>query len=124
MTSNLDTSRSYAARLAHLLDDEFVVPGADWRFGIDPLIGLLPGIGDTAGMLLSLVVLAEARTRKIRWSVILKMLGVIAIDWLVGSVPIIGDAFDFWYKPNLRNLRLLEEELARREGAPPPDRVA
>lgn len=117
-------SRSHAARLAHLLDEAFEVPGTNWTFGIDPLMGLIPGVGDTAGMLLSLVVLAEARARGVRWPVIMKMLGVVAIDWIVGSVPIVGDAFDFWYKPNLRNLRLLERELARREAAPPPDRVA
>ena len=112
--------RSHAARLAHLLDDAFEVPGTSWRFRIDPLLGLLPGVGDLAGMLLSLVVLAEARARKARWRVILRMLGVILIDFVVGSIPILGDAFDFWYKPNTRNLRLLERELARREGGPHP----
>ncbi len=115
-----NTERSHAARLAHLLDEAFEVPGTSWTFGIDPILGLIPGIGDTAGMLLSLVVLAEARTRRVRWPVIMKMLGVIAIDWIVGSIPILGDAFDFWYKPNTRNLRLLERELARREGEPQP----
>ncbi len=124
MTSNRDTKpdaeHSLAARLAHYLDEAFEVPGTNWTFGIDPLLGLVPVVGDTAGMLLSLVVLAEARARGVRWPVIAKMLGVITLDWLVGSIPILGDAFDFWYKPNMRNLRLLEEELARREGDKQP----
>ncbi len=107
--------RSHAAKLAHLLDDAFEVPGTSWRFGLDPILGLLPVVGDTAGMLLSLVVLAEARARKVRWAVLLRMLGVILIDWVVGSVPILGDAFDFWYKPNLRTLRMLEDELQRQD---------
>ena len=107
--------RSHATRLAHLLDEAFSVPGTSWRFGIDPLLGLIPGVGDLAGLLLSLVVLAEARARKVRWRVVMRMLGVILIDFVVGSIPILGDAFDFWYKPSTRNLRLLEQELARRE---------
>ncbi len=110
-----DASRSHAAKLAHLLDDAFEVPGTSWRFGLDPIMGLLPVVGDTAGMLLSLVVLFEARARKVRRAVLLQMLGVVLIDWAVGSIPVLGDAFDFWYKPNLRTLRMLEEELQRRD---------
>jgi hypothetical protein len=109
------SEHSHAAKLAHLLDDAFEVPGTSWRFGLDPLLGLLPGVGDLAGLLLSLVVLAEARARGVRRAVLLRMLGIVFIDFVVGSVPIVGDAFDFWYKPNLRTLRLLERELERRK---------
>ena len=118
MPSSPDPSRSHAAKLAHLLDDAFEVPGTSWRFGLDPILGLLPVVGDTAGMLLSLVVLFEARARKVRRAVLLRMLGVVLIDFVVGSIPVLGDAFDFWYKPNLRTLRMLENELARRDARP------
>jgi hypothetical protein len=65
-------------------------------------------------LLPSLVVLAEARARKVRWRVIARMLGNLGIDWVLGLVPIIGFVFDVWFKANLRNLALLERELARR----------
>ncbi|MFI4898113.1 MAG: DUF4112 domain-containing protein [Phycisphaerales bacterium JB059] len=109
-----ESEHSHAAKLAHLLDDAFEVPGTSWRFGLDPIIGLLPGVGDLAGLLLSLVVLAEARARRVRSGVLLRMLGIVCIDFVVGSIPIVGDAFDFWFKPNLRTLRLLENELQHR----------
>ncbi|MCL4221530.1 MAG: DUF4112 domain-containing protein [Phycisphaerales bacterium] len=106
---------SHAARLATLLDSQFVIPGTNIRFGIDGLLGLIPGIGDTIAMVLSLIIVAEAVSRRVRKRVIALMLGTIALDWLIGLVPLVGDVFDVAYKANLRNLRLLEEELRRAE---------
>lgn len=108
-------SSSNASRLATLLDSQFVIPGTNIRFGIDGLLGLVPGIGDTIAMVLSLIIVAEAVSRRVRKRVIALMLGNIALDWLIGLVPLVGDVIDVAYKANLRNLRLLEEELRRAE---------
>lgn len=111
-----DEPISSAARLATLLDSQFAIPGTNFRFGLDGLLGLIPGIGDTIATGLSLIIVAEAMSRGLRKRVIALMLGNIALDWLIGLIPIVGDIFDIMYKANLRNLRLLEGELLARRG--------
>lgn len=111
-----DQPLSSAARLATLLDSQFSIPGTNVRFGLDGLLGLIPGIGDTIALGLSLIIVAEAISRRVRKRVIALMLGNVALDWLIGLVPIVGDIFDIMYKANMRNLRLLEGELLARRG--------
>lgn len=112
-----DQPLSSSARLATLLDSQFSIPGTNFRFGLDGLLGLIPGIGDTIAMALSLIIVAEAVSRRVRKRVVALMLGNILLDWLIGLIPIVGDIFDVVYKANLRNLRLLEGELlAHRAG--------
>jgi hypothetical protein len=110
-----DPAVSNAARLANLLDTRFTIPGTRIRFGLDPLLGLVPGFGDTISLILSLVIVAEARDRGVGMAVIARMIFNCALDWLVGLVPVVGDVFDLFYKANVRNLRLLERELRRQE---------
>jgi len=101
--------------LARLLDSAFLIPGTNVRFGLDPIIGLLPGVGDLAGAVLSgFIILRSARLGAPR-SVLARMLMNVAIDTVVGSVPIIGDMFDVVWRSNLRNAKLLERHLARPE---------
>jgi hypothetical protein len=103
-----------AARvLARLLDDAIPIPGTEWRIGIDPLLGLVPGIGDVlAAVLSSWLVVIAARLGAPR--VVLARMGLnIAIDAVAGVLPILGDAFDVGWKANARNLRLLEGWLER-----------
>ena len=100
-------------RLARLLDSEFQLPGTRWRIGLDPLIGLVPGIGDTAGAAISLWLIAEAGRLGVPSATLLKMLLNVLVDTTVGSIPLLGDIFDAGYKANLRNLELLERALFR-----------
>jgi hypothetical protein len=99
--------------LAHLLDTRFHVPGTNWRFGLDGLVGLIPGVGDAAGALVSLYIVAEAWRLGVRKRTIVRMLGNVALDSLFGAVPVAGDLFDFIWKANARNLRLAQRDLER-----------
>lgn len=107
---------SHAAKLATLLDSQFAIPGTNIRFGLDGLLGLIPGIGDTIALGLALVIVAEAVSRGVRKGVIAHMLFNVGLDWLVGLIPLLGDVFDVAFKANLRNLRLLENELRDMDG--------
>ncbi len=100
-------------RLADLFDNEFRIPGTRWRFGIDALIGLVPGAGDIAGGLFALYGLRVAYLVGAPASVQARMVLQIAIDVLAGMVPVIGDVFDAAFKAHVRNRRLLEAWLAR-----------
>ena len=97
--------------LARLLDSAFRVPGTRWRVGFDGLLGLLPVAGDAVGLLLALWLVAEARRLGVPFGVLVRMLLNVLVDALVGSVPVAGDIFDFAFKANERNLRLLERHL-------------
>jgi hypothetical protein len=98
-------------RLANLLDARFSLPGTNIRFGWDGLIGLLPGIGDTLTLLPQLYLIFEAVRLKLGAPVILKMLLNVLIDWLVGTIPVVGDLFDVAFKSNLRNAKLVAEAI-------------
>ncbi len=101
-------------RLAHLLDEQFRVPGLGWRFGLDGLLGLIPGVGDAATMLLSLYLVHQAHRLGAPPALIGRMLANVALDTMVGGVPVLGDLFDFAWKANRRNLRLLHRYLEGR----------
>jgi hypothetical protein len=98
--------------LAYLMDG--VIPIGRWSIGLDPLIGLLPGIGDLIGALISMVIVVRAVQAGIPRIAVARMLANITIDTLVGSIPLFGDAFDFAFKSNLKNLRIYEESLLNR----------
>lgn len=88
------------------------MPGTQLRIGLDPLVGLVPGIGDALGALVASYVLVEAMQVGVPTSMLLRMLANIAIDALLGTVPIIGDVFDVVWTANLRNVALLEHHVA------------
>ena len=94
--------------IARLFDQAFSVPGTKWRFGIDALFGLVPGLGDIVGALVAVYALHVARTLRAPGAVQLRMLGNIAVDAIVGTVPLVGDLFDFVFKAQTRNLALLD----------------
>ena len=98
--------------IARLFDQAFPLPGTRYRFGIDALFGLVPGLGDLAGAVVAAYALHVARTLRVPVAIQLHMLGNIAVDALVGSIPLIGDLFDFVFKAQTRNLALLERWLA------------
>ncbi len=103
--------RQRLERLSWVLDNLIPIPGLRARIGLDALIGLLPGVGDTLGALLSSYILAEAARLGAPKSVLLKMSFNIALDALVGAVPVVGDFFDFVWKANQRNVELLADYL-------------
>ena len=95
-------------RLSWLMDDLFRIPVLGWRFGLDALIGLIPAFGDTSTSLVSLYILASAVRYRVPKITLLRMGLNIAIDYVVGSVPVVGDLFDAWWKSNRMNLELLK----------------
>jgi hypothetical protein len=99
--------------LATLLDTAFLVPGTNFRLGFDALVGLVPGIGDALTAALSLWLVKEAHALGAPGHLVARMLGNIAIDSVVGAVPVLGDVFDVVWKSNRRNLHLLRRHLER-----------
>jgi hypothetical protein len=99
-------------RIADLFDNEFRIPLTRWRFGIDAILGLVPGAGDVAGALFALYGLWVANLVGAPASVQARMVLQVAVDVLAGMVPVVGDIFDIAFKAHVRNRRLLEGWLA------------
>lgn len=99
-------------RLAWLLDDIVRIPGTSIRFGIDPLLGLVPGGGDLAGGALSAWIIVAAARAGVPSAVLVRMGLNVILDALVGTVPLLGDLFDAGWKANRRNAALLDEYVA------------
>lgn len=99
--------------LASLLDTALVIPGTNIRFGLDAIIGLVPGIGDAITTVVSLYIVHEARQLGAPWHVVSRMLANVALDGVVGAVPILGDAFDVMWRANRRNVALLRKHFER-----------
>ena len=109
--------------IARLLDARFGIPGTPLSFGVDSIVGLVPGIGDSATALISLYLLVEAHRLGVRPATLLRMGWNVAVDLGLGAVPVLGDIFDLLWKSNLRNIDLLEADLARSAPAGPrPER--
>ncbi|GJD93520.1 DUF4112 domain-containing protein [Methylobacterium iners] len=106
-------------QLAHLMDSAFVIPGLNRRIGLDSVMGLVPVIGDVAGMLLSSYIVYEARRLGVPKWLLARMALNVAFDGVVGSVPLAGDIFDAAFKANRRNVRLLRRHLERHGGVRP-----
>src|SRR5262245_56138757 len=95
-------------RLSWLMDDLFRIPVLGWRFGLDAIIGLVPAVGDTTTSLVSFYILASAVRYRVPKITLLRMGLNIAIDYAVGSLPLVGDLFDAWWKSNQMNVALLK----------------
>jgi len=102
------------------MDTAFVVPGTQVRFGVDALIGLVPGIGDAISTAVSLFVVSEARALGAPAWLIARMIGNVALDGVVGAVPLVGDVFDVAFRANRRNMALLRAHLDKTEGRSAP----
>jgi hypothetical protein len=118
--ANLGGGVARARGLARLLDDLIRVPGTNIGIGLDPIIGLIPGVGDIIGGVMSSYILLVAMQEGAPTSVLIRMLGNIALDSVVGVVPVVGDLFDVGVKSNRRNVDLLERYL----GAPRQTKAA
>ena len=108
------TDRLWFARLlADLLDQRFTIPGTSIRIGLDPIISLIPGIGDLLANLTGSMILIVAAQLGVPKVVLVRMGVNIAINTIIGAVPIFGDIASIWFRSNLRNVALLERYLGR-----------
>ena len=110
-TSNTDSLiiDKHLERLGWLMDDVFRVPVLGWRFGLDAVLGLIPGLGDTSTSIVSFYILAAAVRYRVPKITLLRMGLNIAFDYVIGSLPVVGDVADAWWKSNRMNLDLLRK---------------
>jgi hypothetical protein len=111
MTEKHNDSLRRVRILAVLLDEAVRVPGTNIRFGIDPIVGLIPGLGDVLGGVASAYIILEAARAGAPASVLVRMTMNVGVDTVVGALPVFGDLFDFAWKSNARNVRLLARHL-------------
>jgi hypothetical protein len=112
----LERTRRQLGQLAWVLDSSFRVPGTRFRFGLEPIIGLVPGAGDVLGAALGFYIVARAVQHRLPAIVVARMVANTLLDLVIGVVPIVGDVFDFVYRSNSRNMALFERH-AREPGA-------
>jgi hypothetical protein len=110
--SEVARTRDRLARFAWLLDSAFRVPGTNIRVGLEPLLGFVPGIGDALGKALSLYLVYEAWRLGVPAPLLLRMIGNVAVDTLIGAVPVVGDLGDVFWRANRMNIALLDAYLA------------
>lgn len=108
-------------RFAFYMDEAFNVPGTKFKVGIDALLGLIPGVGDVIGGVLSSWIIVGALRHRVPARIIFRMVLNIGIDLLFGAIPVAGDVFDFLYEENVKNIRLLEQH---RDRSRPPRSMA
>jgi len=101
-------------KFAFLMDQAFPIPGTNIRVGFDAVLGLIPGIGDVIGAVLSTWIIAGALRHRVPARVIARMVLNVSIDLVFGAVPVAGDVFDFMFEENMKNMRLLEAHRDRR----------
>jgi hypothetical protein len=103
--------REALRQLSRWMDSVFEIPGLRLRFGLDTILGLLPGMGDLASSVVSLYILQAAARNNVSRVTLARMGFNILLDWLVGTIPLLGDVFDVYWKSNVRNVALLERHL-------------
>lgn len=97
--------------LSHVLDDFIKIPGTSIRFGLDGIIGLVPGIGDIVGGIASCIIIIAAWIRGVPYVTLARMVANVAIEVSIGAIPVLGDAFDIAWRANRRNYALLTGSL-------------
>ena len=111
-TFDADERLRWVERIARLMDSQFQLPGTRFRFGLDPLLGLLPIVGDLSSTAVSVALLLTMLRHGASGAVVVRMAFNIFIDTVVGAIPILGNVFDFAYKSNERNVALLRRHYA------------
>ncbi|MDB5121538.1 MAG: hypothetical protein JWN56_2756 [Sphingobacteriales bacterium] len=110
--SNIPSDSSpikWVERVSYLMDESFRIPGTNFRFGLDPLLNLIPVLGDVSGFAVSGMLVLTMAKKGVSNKVITLMILNIVLDFIIGGIPIIGNIFDFAYKANSRNIKLLKE---------------
>lgn len=107
--SNRGVRLVWLDRYAHVMDNLFPIPGTNFRFGLDPILGFIPVVGSVVGFLLSGILACYIIRYGASGRVIVKMMGNLILDLTIGSIPVLGFVFDFFYKSNDRNMRLMRE---------------
>lgn len=107
-----DNERSTSGVIASLMDDFIRIPGTDVRIGLDPILGLFPGLGDTVASLVGLAIINEAGRRGVPRKVLIAMALNILANTAVGAIPVVGDLFSVWFKSNRRNHELLQKAIS------------
>ena len=118
--AQLEAALRRVETLAHWFDDRYRVPGTGFRVGLDGILGLIPGVGDVVTNSITAYIIYEAWRLGIPTSTLARMLANLGVDTVVGAVPLVGDLFDFGFKANRRNVRLLHRHLAERGARPEP----
>jgi hypothetical protein len=116
--SSYSSQRSLLAKfLAEWLDQRFTIPGTSIRIGLDPILGLIPGIGDMIANLAGSAIILIAAQYRLPKIVLLRMGLNVALNAMIGAVPIFGDIFSIWFRSNVKNVQLLERYLGADERA-------
>ena len=106
--NRVTTDFKWIDKLSSFLDSKYKVPGTNFRFGIDPIIGLIPGLGDVTSFTFSSFLILLMAKKGASGKVVALMVLNVLLDTIIGSIPVIGTIFDFFYKANNRNVRLLK----------------
>ncbi len=101
----------WAESFARLLDSKFSLPGTKFRFGIDPILGLVPGLGDGISLVMQLLLASSLLKHGFSGELAARLFINVLLDTLIGSIPVVGQIFDFFFKASQRNLRLTKEYL-------------
>ncbi|WP_180754480.1 DUF4112 domain-containing protein [Hymenobacter sp. DG01] len=107
-----DERLRWVERISRLLDSQFQVPGTTWRFGLDPLMGLIPVVGGLPSLALSGVLILTILRHGASGSLVIRMVLNVVLDAVIGAIPVVGNLFDFAYKANNRNVELLRRHYA------------
>ncbi len=110
---NQEKKVAHLRAVARFLDDSIPVPGTTYRIGVEPIVGLIPGVGDFFGVTVSAYIILRAADLGVSKTTIVRMIINLVIDGVVGSLPIVGDLFDIVWKANLRNIAIVESELLK-----------
>lgn len=97
--------------IAHIMDDLITIPGTNRRVGLDPIVGLIPGVGDAAGAVATAGLVIDGIRYRVPFVVLLRMAFNLLLDMTIGAIPVVGDAFDFFFRANIRNERLMVKAL-------------
>jgi hypothetical protein len=108
-TSTQNVSMQQVARLSKLMDKQFTIPGTNFRFGLDGILGLIPGVGDMSTFAVSCYLITLMAKNGAGGYVMARMVLNVLIDAIIGSIPFLGDIFDFAFKANSKNMRLMQE---------------
>ncbi|UYZ63847.1 DUF4112 domain-containing protein [Hymenobacter weizhouensis] len=111
-TFDNDDRLRWVVRISHLLDSQFRVPGTSWRFGLDPIMGLLPVVGGLPSLAISGVLILTMLRHGASGNLVVRMALNVLLDTIIGAIPVVGNLFDFAYKANNRNVELLRAHYA------------